>query len=121
MLFRSFTYSHQDGTSAFGLDDDVPARVKTARRDAVMRLQKTLVTARQKRRIGQRVRIVVDGPAAEHELVLRGRLSTQAPEIDASVFLTECDPSLHRPGDFLEAEVVGARGYDLLVRPVDGR
>ena len=97
----------------------MPERVKTARRNTVMRLQKKLVKARQKRRIGQRVRIVVDGPASEHELVLRGRLSTQAPDIDASVYLTECDPSAYRAGDFVDVEVVGARDYDLLVRPVE--
>jgi len=43
---------------------------------------------------------------------------TQAPDIDASVFLTECDPSSFRPGQFLDAEIVSARDYDLLVRPL---
>ena len=46
--------------------------------------------------------------------MLRGRLSTQAPDIDASVYLTECDPSAYRAGDFVDVEVVGARDYDLL-------
>jgi len=114
-----FTYSHEEGTSAFGLEDDVPEKVKTARRNRVMRLQKTLVKGRQKQRIGQRHRIVIDGPASDHDLVLRGRLATQAPDIDASVYLTECDPSAYRAGDFVEVEVVGARDYDLLVRPVE--
>ena len=114
-----FTYSHEEGTSAFGLDNDVPEKLKTARRNAVMRLQKKLVKARQKRRIGQKFRIVVDGPASDHELVLRGRLSTQAPDIDASVYLTECDPAAYRAGDFVDVEVVGSRDYDLLVRPVE--
>ncbi len=113
-----FTYSHEEGTSAFGLENDVPEKVKTARRNIVMRLQKKLVKARQKQRIGQRHRIVIDGPASDHELVLRGRLATQAPDIDASVYLTECDPSAYRAGDFVEVEVVGARDYDLLVRPI---
>ena len=113
-----FTYSHEEGTSAFTLDDDVPAKVKTARRNRIMRRQKKLVAARQKQRLGQRSRIVVDGPASEHDLVLRGRLATQAPDIDASVYLTECDPSSYRAGDFVDVEIVGARDYDLLVRPV---
>lgn len=113
-----FTYSHEEGTSAFGLEDDVPARTKTTRRNAVMRLQKKLIKARQKGRLGQRHRIVVDGPAADHELVLRGRLATQAPDIDASVYLTECDPSAYKAGDFVEVEVVGFQDYDLLVRPL---
>ena len=113
-----FTYSHEEGTSAFALTDDVPARVKTARRNRIMRRQKKLVAARQKTRLGQRSRIVVDGPASDHDLVLRGRLATQAPDIDASVYLTECDPSAYRAGDFVDVEIVGAREYDLLVRPV---
>jgi ribosomal protein S12 methylthiotransferase len=113
-----FTYSHEEGTSAFGLVDDVPAKVKTARRNQVMRLQKKLVTARQRARVGERARVVVDGPSGESDLVLRARLATQAPDIDASVYLTDCDPSSLAPGSFIQVDIVGARGYDLLARPV---
>src|SRR5581483_2015539 len=88
-----FTYSHEEGTTAFELEDATPAKVKAARRARVMSVQKRVVAARQRRRIGERARLLVDGPAGEHELVLRGRLATQAPDIDASVYLTECDPS----------------------------
>jgi ribosomal protein S12 methylthiotransferase len=112
-----FTYSHEEGTSAFQLADDVPARAKSARRSRVMSRQKKLVTKRQQARIGEHVRVLVDGPSSEHELVLKGRLSTQAPDIDAAVFLTDCDPSQYRAGDFVEARIVGAKGYDLLARP----
>src|SRR4029077_10239504 len=42
-----FTYSHEEGTSAFGLDNDVPQRVKVGRRNTVMRAQKQLVRQRQ--------------------------------------------------------------------------
>jgi ribosomal protein S12 methylthiotransferase len=113
-----FTYSHEEGTSAYQLDDDVPARSKAARRARVMGLQKRLVRRRQHDRIGQSVRVLVDGPSADHDLVLKARLSTQAPDIDASVYLTECDPSSLRPGDFAEVEIVGTRDYDLIARPV---
>jgi len=113
-----FTYSHEDGTSAFALENDVPQGTKTRRRDHLMGLQKRLVKARQRGRIGERARLLVDGPAGEHELVLKGRLSTQAPDIDASVYLTECDPSQFSSGDFIEVEIVGARDYDLIARPV---
>jgi len=113
-----FTYSHEEGTSAFGLDDDVPAKLKKARRSRVMSLQKRLVTGRQRARVGERARIVVDGPSWDHELVLKGRLSSQAPDIDASVFLTDCDPSSFHPGDFADVAIVGSRGYDLLARPL---
>jgi ribosomal protein S12 methylthiotransferase len=113
-----FTYSHEQGTSAFDLDDDVPAGVKAARRASVMALQKKLVRKRLAGLVGQRARVLVDGPSAEHDLVLKARLATQAPDIDASVFLTDCDPSAHRAGDFAEVEIVEARDYDLVARPV---
>jgi len=113
-----FTYSHEEGTSAYELHDDVPAPLKRERRDRVMKLQKRLVARRQRGRIGERTRIMVDGPATDHELVLKGRLATQAPDIDACVYLTECDPSAYGPGDFVDVEVVAAKGYDLIGRPI---
>ena len=113
-----FTYSHEEGTSAFELDDDVPAREKQARRRRIMGLQKRLIAGRHRARLGERVRVVVDGPSSDHELVLRARLASQAPDIDASVVLTECDPSAFRPGDFVEVELVGAREYDFVARPM---
>jgi ribosomal protein S12 methylthiotransferase len=113
-----FTYSHEEGTSAHAFADDVPARAKRARRARLMGLQKRLVQKRQRSRIGERARVLVDGPSADHDLVLKARLATQAPDIDACVYLTECDPSTFRPGDFAQVEIVGAREYDLIARPV---
>src|SRR6185436_59208 len=84
-----FTYSHEEGTSAHTFADDVPARAKRARRSRVMGLQKRLVQKRQRGRIGERQRVLIDGPSADHELVVKARLATQAPEIDACVYLTE--------------------------------
>jgi len=112
-----FTYSHEEGTSAHGLEDDVPAAVKRKRQAGVMQLQKRIVERAHRQRVGTRVRMVVDGPSAEHELVLRGRLQGQAPDIDPVVYLTDCDPSSLATGQFIEAEIVGSRGYDLLARP----
>jgi ribosomal protein S12 methylthiotransferase len=112
-----FTYSHEEGTSAHALADDVPASVKRKRQAGVMRLQKQVVRRAHRRRLGQEVTVLVDGPAAEHDLVLRGRLEGQAPEIDPLVYLTDCDPSSLSPGQFVQAEIVASRGYDLVVRP----
>jgi len=112
-----FTYSHEEGTSAHQFADDVPWRTKTARRNRVMSLQKRLVGARLRERIGQRARVLVDGPASDHELVVKARLATQAPEIDGAVYLTECDPSSFGAGDFVEVDIVGRRDYDLIARP----
>ena len=113
-----FTYSHEEGTSAYLHADGVPARVKTQRRNSLMSLQKRLVQKAQRRRLGEQVRVLVDGPAPEHGLVLRGRLESQAPEIDSCVYLTDADPQTCRPGQFVAGTIVGSREYDLVVRPL---
>ena len=115
-----FTYSHEEGTSAHALVDDVPAATKKKRQNALMARQKKIVAARQKRRLGEQTRLVVDGPSPEHELVMQGRLPGQAPEIDPVVYLTDCDPSAFPRGSFVDVEIVGAEGYDLIARPVAG-
>jgi ribosomal protein S12 methylthiotransferase len=112
-----FTYSHEERTSAFTLPDDVPALLKRRRRRLLLTQQKRIVARAQKRRIGQRLRVLIDGPA-EHDLVVRGRTAGQAPEIDPLVYLTDCDPSTLPPGGFIDAEVTGSRAYDLLARPL---
>jgi ribosomal protein S12 methylthiotransferase len=113
-----FTYSHEDGTTAYDMTDDVPARVKRQRHAQLMRTQKRIVTRAQKARVGSRVRVLIDGPSADHELVLRARLQGQAPDIDPLIYLTECDPSEVSPGQFITAEIVSSRDYDLIARPV---
>ena len=113
-----FTYSHEEGTSAYLRADDVPARVKTQRRNSLMGLQKRLVQKAQRRRLGEQVRVMVDGPAPEHGLVLRGRLESQAPDIDSCVYLTDADPEGCLPGQFVAGTIVGSREYDLVVRPL---
>ena len=113
-----FTYSHEEGTSAHDLEDDVPAATKKKRQERLMARQRDLVTARQQARLGERTRLVIDGPSPEHELVLQGRLPGQAPEIDPVVYLTDCDPSTLPKGAFIDVEIVGAQEYDLIARPV---
>ncbi|HUQ88200.1 MAG TPA: 30S ribosomal protein S12 methylthiotransferase RimO [Vicinamibacterales bacterium] len=113
-----FTYSHEEGTSAHALTDDVPAPTKKKRQERLMSRQRGLVAARQHARLGERTRLLVDGPSPEHELVVQGRLAGQAPEIDPVVYLTDCDPSTLSKGAFIDVEIVGSQEYDLVARPV---
>jgi len=114
-----FTYSHEEGTRAYAVSDDVPAAVKRKRRERIMKRQQRIVTARQASLVGTEVRVLLDGPSAEHELVLQGRLEGQAPDIDPVVYLTDCDPSGYERGQLIRARVVGAREYDLVAAPVE--
>ena len=113
-----FTYSHEEGTRAFALTDDVPARVKRKRRDGLMTRQRRIVAAAQASRTGSEIGVMIDGPSPEHELVLQGRTEGQAPDIDAVVYLTDCDPADYRPGDLIRARIVDSREYDLVAAPV---
>ena len=112
-----FTYSHEEGTRAYAVADDVAAGTKRKRRDRVMKLQQKIVAARQEERIGSEVSVIIDGPSPEHELVLQGRLAGQAPDIDPVVYLTDADPGTFSAGQLIRARVVGARGYDLIASP----
>jgi ribosomal protein S12 methylthiotransferase len=111
-----FTYSHEEGTAAHQLRDDVSPAEKTGRMQHLMDIQRTIVARRHAERIGTRVDLRIDGPSPEHGLVLQGRLEGHAPEVDPVVYLTECDPSTLPPGVLIEAEIVEARGYDLVAR-----
>jgi ribosomal protein S12 methylthiotransferase len=113
-----FTYSHEEGTRAYDMADDVPAAVKRKRRDTLMRVQKQIVAARQKARKGEVVRVMVDGPSAESDLVWQGRLQGQAPDIDAVVYLDQCDVESLAPGSIVSARIEGARGYDIVAAPI---
>jgi ribosomal protein S12 methylthiotransferase len=114
-----FTYSHEEGTRAHAMRDDVTAAVKRQRRDRIMKRQQRIVARSQAARVGTQVKVLIDGPSAEHELVLQGRVEGQAPEIDPVVYLTDCDPSVFERGNLIRARIVGAKGYDLLATPSD--
>ena len=113
-----FTYSHEEGTRAFGLSDDVPAATKQRRRNSLMSRQKKIVAKTFRSRVGTEVDLLVDGPSPEHPMVVQGRLEGQAPDIDSVVYLTDCDPSAFEAGDLIRARIVAARGYDLVAAPL---
>ena len=115
-----FTYSHEEGTRAFALADDVPAGTKRKRRHELMMVQKRIVKSAQRARMGETVSVLVDGPSAEHELVLRGRLEGHAPDIDPQVYLTDCNPAEFTPGDLIQARLIDARDYDWVAAPLGG-
>ncbi len=113
-----FTYSHEEGTSAYGMADDVAPEVKSRRQRRLMQAQRSIVAARNRARVGDRVWVLVVGPSAEHVLVLKGRTEGQAPDIDSVTYLSDCDPVALPTGSLVDAEITDARGYDLVARPL---
>jgi ribosomal protein S12 methylthiotransferase len=74
-------------------------------------MQETLRAGRHKDMVGQQVRVLVDGPSSESELLLDGRHEGQAPEIDGKVVLT--DGTAQR-GDMVMATITQASAHDLV-------
>jgi ribosomal protein S12 methylthiotransferase len=113
-----FTFSDEEGTSSFDLDGRVPASLKEARRRKLMGLQKRIATRRNKARVGERGLVLVEGPHPDSDLLLKGRLASQAPEIDGAVMITDTGDRLLSAGDFAACEITRAHPYDLEARVV---
>ncbi len=108
-----FTFSDEEGTASFDLDGRVPKRTKERRRRQLMTLQGKVSLARNERRVGERVEVLVEGTHPESDLLLVGRLSTQAPEIDGTVILNDGRAGV---GEFVACEITEAHPYDLVAR-----
>jgi ribosomal protein S12 methylthiotransferase len=107
----AFKYSAEKGTPASRLPHSIPERVKEERLRTLMEIQKKISLKKYQEMVGQRRVVLVEGPQRERG-VLRGRLQTQAPEIDGSVFLN----GKARPGDWVEARMTQALPYDLVAQ-----
>jgi ribosomal protein S12 methylthiotransferase len=110
-----FTFSDEEGTTSFDLPGRVPARVKESRRRKLMALQKRISARRNRARVGERLEVLVEGTHPDSDLLLTGRLATQAPEIDGQVILND---GVAEPGSFVTCEVTEAHPYDLVARIV---
>jgi ribosomal protein S12 methylthiotransferase len=108
-----FTYSHEEGTSAHGLADDVPERVKEDRRDRLMTVQQRIAFERNESRLGSTVEVLVEGAHPETDDLLVGRASTQAPDVDGQILLND---GYADAGTFARVLVTETAGYDLVGR-----
>lgn len=110
-----FLYSHEEGTTAGLMIDDVPDEEKRDRLDRIMALQTTISAEISETHIGDRLKVLVERPSDEPEFDFMGRTRMDAPEIDGEVFIS--GPA--RVGEFVEVEVTDAFEYDLVGRTVN--
>jgi len=106
-----FTYSQEEGTTAFPLGDPVAEAEKERRRDTIMEIQQRISQEANRAIIGARRRVLVD--RIENDIAV-GRTEHDAPEIDNEVFI-HGNP-LPAVGDFCEVEIVDAYEYDIVGR-----
>jgi ribosomal protein S12 methylthiotransferase len=109
-----FTYSIEEGTSAYGLGDPVPAKEKERRKALVMELQQEISVDKNEGLMGTTLKVLLD--RYEHGSFV-GRSERDAPEIDNEVFVTP-DKSL-KVGNFCQVEIESASEYDLYGRVSD--
>ena len=84
-----FTYSHEEGTSAYPLGDPVPQAVKEKRQRALLEMQRKISKKKNRKLIGTIQTILVDGVSKETELLLEGRMVGQAPDVDGVVLIND--------------------------------
>jgi len=114
-----FSYSDEDSSKSFALDGKVDARTIYNRKRHLMSIQKKISRKRNRALIGRELRVLIEGPSADSELIWQARLSTQAPEIDGVCYIS--DPGEHplRSGEFRTLRVTEAHDYDLTGELVD--
>ncbi|MEK6299198.1 MAG: 30S ribosomal protein S12 methylthiotransferase RimO [Acidobacteriota bacterium] len=115
----AFTYSDEENAPAFELDEKIDPAVAARRGARLMKEQLKISRRKNRNLIGQRVRVLLEGRSKESDLLLEGRMETQAPEIDGSVLINDvADGEEPRPGDFVTVEITEAQDYDLVGRIV---
>jgi ribosomal protein S12 methylthiotransferase len=114
-----FTYSDEDGTHGYDLENKVLARVMRSRRAKLMREQARISKRKNRAMVGQRFRALLEGVSDESELLLQARLESQAPEVDGQVLVNDVPEGFSSlPGDFVNVEITAAHEYDLVARVV---
>jgi ribosomal protein S12 methylthiotransferase len=113
-----FTYSDEEGSPAHTLAHKVSQRAKTQRRNQLLRQQAKISLAKNRQLVGRRLRVLVEGPSPETELLLSGRLESQAPEIDGAVLINDSAVDDVTVGDFRTVQITEAHEYDLIGKVV---
>ncbi len=103
-----FTYSHEEGTSAYTLDDSIPQEEKEARAQEIMEHQMEISYAKNLEKVGQTLRVIVDKKEAGRYL---GRTEFDSVEVDNEVIIHSKKKLL--PGDFVQVHITKAYDYDL--------
>jgi ribosomal protein S12 methylthiotransferase len=106
-----FTYSLEEGTTAFPLGDPIAPAEKERRRSVIMELQRDISEDRNAALVGTQQRVLID---REEEGQFFGRTEHDAPEIDNEVLIAGDSPL--EIGTFYDVEIVASYEYDLLGR-----
>jgi len=109
-----FTYSHEENTHAYRLEDDVPEDVKQERSNTIMELQSQISWELNQRCVGKTFRCLIDRKEGLHFI---GRTYMDSPDVDNEVLIDATQYYL-KQGDFATIKITEATDYDLMGIPV---
>jgi ribosomal protein S12 methylthiotransferase len=104
-----FTYSHEENTSAYVLEDDVPDEVKKARQEEIMDLQTHISWGLNQKKIGKTFKVLFDRKEGDYFI---GRTEFDSPDVDNEV-LVKANDTYIRIGDFANIKIEKTDHFDL--------
>jgi len=111
-----FCYSKEEGTPAAEMPDQVSERVKRERYRKLMKAQARVSFRRNRAMVGHVEQVIIEGYSEETELLLKGRTSRQAPDIDGQVYITSGNANV---GDIVLCRITDSSDYDLIAEMVE--
>ncbi len=113
----TFSYSDQEGADAYGLEKKLSVREIERRRKCLMGIQRQISKKKKKALVGQEFDLLLEGTSEETDLLMEGRTSMHAPEIDGKVFVNDFPAETEpQPGEFYRCQITEAHDYDLVAR-----
>jgi ribosomal protein S12 methylthiotransferase len=106
-----FQYSPEENTPGGKMDGQIDEATKQRRFEAVMEVQQNISRDKHRAFIGKTVEVLVEGFSEETDLLLQGRTSQQAPEIDGVVLINDGQAKV---GDMVKVLVTDSMEYDLI-------
>jgi ribosomal protein S12 methylthiotransferase len=104
-----FTYSHEENTHAYNLEDDVPQEVKQERANKIMKIQSEISWEQNQKKVGKIYRCVIDRKQGDYFV---GRTEIDSPDIDNEV-LIEAKKYYLKTGEFANLLIFKATDFDL--------
>lgn len=104
-----FTYSHEENTHAYNLEDDVPEDVKLQRANEIMEIQSQISWELNQAKIGQEFKVVIDRKEGNYFV---GRTEFDSPDVDNEV-LIDASKTYLKTGEFTTIKVTEAEDFDL--------
>ena len=104
-----FTYSHEENTGAYDLEDNTPQKTKNERLNEIMEIQSQISWQLNQTKIGKNFKVLIDRKRGEYYV---GRTQFDSPDVDNEV-LINAKSNFLRVGEYVNAKIIEASDFDL--------